>query len=566
MAKTLKEMRVATPQTRGMAGSRGIMRKKTGPRGANKKEKVYEPTRGQLNNIRRRGEGISSTTKFMDQVRSIAPSVYNHPKVQDIFRNHAETNEDVKAIKYDSKGSSMDYFLGADPRKTKEYKALKKKSPKINVLKKGDPRIKAIKAVQDRKKKRFDDLARKETQETNEDIMGKIKSMLPGNRKTSSALSALANHHMTNFNNNKDKLGSSPGDYDHHHDAARHAQLASMYHKKGNDGKRDQHIKSFLSIHNNNDSGSHAGGSTVSNHVNHLSKVVGTNMVRTEDVEKAGRVARSYMMKKPNPVNITRAGINKAGRDALKKATTSYDKHNKDDVLAKHGFKRPTSEAVNPHDDEGANHIVMQLRKAVTLRGMRPVEFKDGKKVRVEVGHAQKFLSKYNQAKPADKEKMQAKAQKSHGHFKSTISEEFELNEDPSKSLKDKSEKSRIPVSILRSVYNRGMAAWKGGHRKGMAQQQWAHARVNSFISKGSGTWGKADKDLADKARAAMKSKKNESVNEDRMAGKYRKGQTIVRGQWPNPDKWAEEYIMPNADKKGVRIYSTGPAFVIEKL
>ncbi|HAI43294.1 MAG TPA: hypothetical protein DCM40_36945, partial [Maribacter sp.] len=74
------------------------------------------------------------------------------------------------------------------------------------------------------------------------------------------------------------------------------------------------------------------------------------------------------------------------------------------------------------------------------------------------------------------------------------------------------------------------------------------------------------DKDLADKARAAMKSKKNESVNEDRMAGKYRKGQTIVRGQWPNPDKWAEEYIMPNADKKGVRIYSTGPAFVIEKL
>ena len=95
MAKTLKEMRVATPQTRGMAGSRGIMRKKTGPRGANKKEKVYEPTRGQLNNIRRRGEGISSTTKFMDQVRSIAPSVYNHPKVQDIFRNHAETNESV---------------------------------------------------------------------------------------------------------------------------------------------------------------------------------------------------------------------------------------------------------------------------------------------------------------------------------------------------------------------------------------------------------------------------------------------------------------------------------------
>ena len=52
------------------------------------------------------------------------------------------------------------------------------------------------------------------------------------------------------------------------------------------------------------------------------------------------------------------------------------------------------------------------------------------------------------------------------------------------------------------------MAAWKTGHRPGAGQQQWAHARVNSFISKGSGTWGKADKDLAAKARASKKSKK----------------------------------------------------------
>ena len=515
MAKTLKEMRVATPQTRGMAGSRGIMRKKTGPRGANKKEKVYEPTRGQLNNIRRRGEGQPSTTKFMDQVRSIAPSVYNHPKVQDIFRKHAETNEDVKAIKYDSKGSSMDYFLGADPRKTKEYKALKKKSPKINVLKKGDPRIKAIKAVQDRKKKRFDDLAKKETQES----VGKT----PGDRS------------YYNLQKAKELAKKAGHDYD----------KLPQYDRRHND-----HKDYFDNKAKNEDVAAVKQNKPLQRK---LDKLYGKKPQRNKSLEK--KLDKLYGPK-----------INKAGRDALKKATTSYDKHNKDDVLAKHGFKRPTSEAVNPHDDEGANHIVMQLRKAVTLRGMRPVEFKDGKKVRVDVGHAQKFLSKYNQAKPADKEKMQAKAQKSHGHFKSTISEEFELNEDPSKSLKDKSEKSRIPVSILRSVYNRGMAAWKGGHRKGMAQQQWAHARVNSFISKGSGTWGKADKDLADKARAAMKSKKNESVNEDRMAGKYRKGQTIVRGQWPNPDKWAEEYIMPNADRKGVKIYSTGPAFVIEKL
>ena len=41
------------------------------------------------------------------------------------------------------------------------------------------------------------------------------------------------------------------------------------------------------------------------------------------------------------------------------------------------------------------------------------------------------------------------------------------------------------------------MAAWKTGHRPGTTPQQWAFARVNSFTTKSSGTWGKADKDLA---------------------------------------------------------------------
>ena len=67
--------------------------------------------------------------------------------------------------------------------------------------------------------------------------------------------------------------------------------------------------------------------------------------------------------------------------------------------------------------------------------------------------------------------------------------------------LAKKAEKSGIPVGILRQVYNRGMAAWKTGHRPGANQQQWAYARVNSFITKGSGTWGGADKDLAARVR-----------------------------------------------------------------
>jgi len=63
--------------------------------------------------------------------------------------------------------------------------------------------------------------------------------------------------------------------------------------------------------------------------------------------------------------------------------------------------------------------------------------------------------------------------------------------------LRKKADKSGMPYSILKKVFDRGMAAWKSGHRPGASQQQWAYARVNSFITKSSGTWGGADKDLA---------------------------------------------------------------------
>jgi len=67
--------------------------------------------------------------------------------------------------------------------------------------------------------------------------------------------------------------------------------------------------------------------------------------------------------------------------------------------------------------------------------------------------------------------------------------------------LKNKAEKSGMPYGILKKVYDRGMAAYKTGHRPGTTSQQWAMARVNSFITKGKGTWGKADADLAAKVR-----------------------------------------------------------------
>jgi hypothetical protein len=70
-----------------------------------------------------------------------------------------------------------------------------------------------------------------------------------------------------------------------------------------------------------------------------------------------------------------------------------------------------------------------------------------------------------------------------------------------SEGLKNKAEKSGMPLGILKKVYNRGMAAWKTSHRPGTTPQQWAFARVNSFVTKSKGTWGGADKDLAAKVK-----------------------------------------------------------------
>ncbi len=88
---------------------------------------------------------------------------------------------------------------------------------------------------------------------------------------------------------------------------------------------------------------------------------------------------------------------------------------------------------------------------------------------------------------------------------------------DENTGVANKAKKSGIPKGILMQVYKRGMAAYGTGHRPGASQAQWAMARVNSFIGKGKGTWGGADKDLAAKARKSMS---KESLDEKAMDGR----------------------------------------------
>ena len=83
------------------------------------------------------------------------------------------------------------------------------------------------------------------------------------------------------------------------------------------------------------------------------------------------------------------------------------------------------------------------------------------------------------------------------------MSEEFDalMESNPTEALKKKAEKTGISYGILKKVFDRGVAAWRTGHRPGTNPTQWGLARVNSFATKGKGTWGKADSDLAAKVR-----------------------------------------------------------------
>ena len=65
------------------------------------------------------------------------------------------------------------------------------------------------------------------------------------------------------------------------------------------------------------------------------------------------------------------------------------------------------------------------------------------------------------------------------------------------KSLPEISRATGVPLKTLQTVYNRGLAAWRTGHRPGASPQAWGYARVHSFIMKGK-TYYTADKDYVD--------------------------------------------------------------------
>jgi hypothetical protein len=81
---------------------------------------------------------------------------------------------------------------------------------------------------------------------------------------------------------------------------------------------------------------------------------------------------------------------------------------------------------------------------------------------------------------------------------KSSYTERFHRKYPGATSIPEIAKVTGIRKSILDTVYDRGMAAWRTGHRPGASQQAWGMARVYSFALKGK-TYRTADADLARK-------------------------------------------------------------------
>ncbi len=74
-------------------------------------------------------------------------------------------------------------------------------------------------------------------------------------------------------------------------------------------------------------------------------------------------------------------------------------------------------------------------------------------------------------------------------------------------SLSEKAAVTGVPEPYLVQSYNRGLAAWRTGHRPGATQQQWGYARVHSLLLCGK-TYYTADADIVRNASASSKSAK----------------------------------------------------------
>ena len=217
-------------------------------------------------------------------------------------------------------------------------------------------------------------------------------------------------------------------------------------------------------------------------------KDVATAKASVSKIEKSGKThahkiqaaiameQRARVMGKTAEANVYRAYIEK-----MKKKTKEMQKEDGHTAIAKTNAsqKRELERLKIKHDREDD-----RARAQDTARKNQETEsLWDNirkKKERIKKGSGEKMRKPGEKGAPTPAQIQRAQ-------------EDFELNE-KIEGLVKKSDKSGIAYGILKKVYDRGMAAWRTGHRPGTTPQQWAFARVNSFITGGGAR--KSDNDL----------------------------------------------------------------------
>lgn len=138
-----------------------------------------------------------------------------------------------------------------------------------------------------------------------------------------------------------------------------------------------------------------------------------------------------------------------------------------------------------------------------------------------------------------DREKL--KSESTMVSFKTHIEEES-LEENAA--VRKKAVKSGVSYGTLIKVYRRGVAAWNSGHRPGTTPEQWGLARVNSYITKGKGTYHGADKDLREDSIDEMKRvPKDEESGEPKkyVAGLSKSTAKARAAHWDKMDKKSDK-------------------------
>lgn len=102
---------------------------------------------------------------------------------------------------------------------------------------------------------------------------------------------------------------------------------------------------------------------------------------------------------------------------------------------------------------------------------------------------------------------------------KSQYTQAWEKMFPDAKSLEERAKATGVPEKFLKESYDRGLAAWRTGHRPGATQGQWGYARVSSMLLLGK-TAFTADSDLVEKA-------KKESAKARKWFAKMEKESTV---------------------------------------